>query len=71
VNPDPNQPSDLVEFTRNGQFVNQLSISNTPGAAFGLGLTTSDQAIFLGAVNDVDHTLEVWKHFFPTQKKTG
>ena len=40
VNPDPNQPSELVEFTPSGQFVGQFSIDSSPAAPFGLALAT-------------------------------
>ena len=38
VNPDPNQPSELVEFTPQGKFVGQFSIDPTQGGAFGLAV---------------------------------
>ena len=39
-NADPNQPSELVEFTTTGQFVAQYPIDANNGGAFGLNVTT-------------------------------
>ncbi|MBV9157506.1 MAG: hypothetical protein JO097_14680, partial [Acidobacteriaceae bacterium] len=36
INPDPNQPSELVEFTVEGKFVAELSLDPNFGGAFGL-----------------------------------
>ena len=41
VNPDPNQTSELVEFTPKGHFVGELSLDPSPGGAFGLAVTTT------------------------------
>jgi hypothetical protein len=60
INPDPNQPSEIVEFTKDGRFVKQLSVDPNPGGAFGLAVrTTEDKAIF-AAVNDNASTLLIW-----------
>lgn len=37
-NADPNQPSEIVEFTTAGQFVSQFSINANKGGAFGIAL---------------------------------
>jgi hypothetical protein len=37
-NADPNQPSELVEFTTTGQFVAQYSIDANNGGAFGVAM---------------------------------
>ena len=39
-NVDPNQPSELVEFTTAGQFVGQFSVDPNNGGAFGLSLVS-------------------------------
>jgi hypothetical protein len=39
VNGDPNQPSELVEFTPQGKFVGQFSIDPSQGAAFGIAVS--------------------------------
>ncbi|WP_431824095.1 hypothetical protein [Burkholderia sp. F1] len=61
VNPDPQQPSEIVEFTVDGQFVAQMQVDIVPGAAFGLafGLSSQRQPQF-AAVNDNTNTATVW-----------
>jgi hypothetical protein len=61
-NADPNQPSELVEFTINGQFVAQYSVDANNGGAFGVGLTTigGGAAIRFAAVDDNANTLTMW-----------
>lgn len=61
VNPDPNQASEIVEFTPSGQFVAQMQVDPSPGSAFGLafGLSSSGQSQF-AAVNDSTNTATVW-----------
>ena len=60
INPDPNQPSEIVEFTIDGRFVKQLSVDPNPGGAFGLAVrSTEDKAIF-AAVDDNTSTLLIW-----------
>ena len=38
INSDPNQPSELVEFTVEGEFVKEISLDPTPGGSFGLAV---------------------------------
>jgi DNA-binding beta-propeller fold protein YncE len=38
VNPDPNQPSEIVEFTKEGKFVTQFNVDAAQGGAFGIGV---------------------------------
>ena len=60
INPDPNQPSEIVEFTIDGRFVKQLSVDPNQGGAFGLAVRrTEDNAIF-AAVDDNASTLLIW-----------
>lgn len=62
VNGDPNFPSEMIEFTRNGRFVAQFSVDTTgQGGAFGIALAGHDDAFRLAAVDDVTNNLEVWK----------
>src|SRR5262249_37335522 len=58
VNSDPTQVSELIEFTPSGQFVGELSLDATPGAAFGLALNTSKNVLELATVNDATNTLD-------------
>ncbi len=50
INPDPNQPSEIVEFTKDGQFVKETSVDPNQGGFFGLavnqGKTTTVFAAF-------------------------
>jgi hypothetical protein len=58
VNTDPNQPSELVEFTAKGKFIGQFSISTSPDGAF--GVATSSTKRQFAAVNDNTNTVEIW-----------
>jgi hypothetical protein len=60
VNPDPNQPSEIVEYTAAGRFVAQLSIDATPGSAFGLALGSVDDGLRFAAVDDTLNVLDIW-----------
>jgi hypothetical protein len=60
INSDPNQPSEIVEFTKDGYFVKQLSVDPSQGGAFGLAVRTRDDQAVLAAVDDVTNTLLVW-----------
>jgi hypothetical protein len=63
INSDPNQASELIEFTQRGQFVGQLSLDSAQGAAFGLTLATSRRRLELATVNDATNTLD--ERFIP------
>ncbi|HKT96244.1 MAG TPA: hypothetical protein VJS30_06885 [Paraburkholderia sp.] len=61
VNPDPQQPSEIVEFTVNGQFVAQLSVDAVQGSAFGLAFGfDSNRHLQFAAVDDNTNTATVW-----------
>lgn len=56
INPDANQPSELVEFTVEGHFVKEISLDPAPGGSFGLavenlGYNTSKLAAVDDSVN--------------------
>jgi len=60
VNSDPKQPSEIVEFTKEGEFVKELSVDPSQGGSFGLAVrSTSDESIF-AAVDDNASTLIIW-----------
>ncbi|WP_321788673.1 hypothetical protein [Burkholderia pyrrocinia] len=61
VNPDPLQPSEIVEFTVDGHFVAQMQVDTAPGSAFGLafGQGSKGQPQF-AAVDDNTNTATVW-----------
>jgi len=60
INPDPNQPSEIVEFTIGGRFVKQLSVDPNQGGAFGLAVRTIDDKAIFAAVNDNTASLLIW-----------
>jgi hypothetical protein len=60
-NVDPNQPSELVEFTTAGTFVSQFSIDPNNGGAFGLNLfNVGWGTVRVAAVDDNANTLRLW-----------
>ena len=60
VNSDPSQPSEIVEFTKEGSFVKEISMDPGQGGSFGLAVSsTHDQSIF-AAVDDNTATLTIW-----------
>jgi DNA-binding beta-propeller fold protein YncE len=60
-NADPNQPSELSEFTVGGQFIAQYPIDPNNGAAFGLNLLNVGwSTIRVAAVSDNANSLFLW-----------
>lgn len=61
INGNPNQPSELVEFTKSGHFVVQESVDlGGQGGAFGIAFFGCDDTKRLAAVDDVVNTLKIW-----------
>jgi DNA-binding beta-propeller fold protein YncE len=61
INPDPLQPSELVEFTVEGQFVKQISFDPSPGGSFGLAVETVNRTTAkLAAVDDSVNLFLIW-----------
>jgi hypothetical protein len=60
VNPDPKQPSEIVEFTAGGQFVSQFSVDSAPGSAFGLALRPREDGFVFATVDDTTAALDIW-----------
>lgn len=62
INADPNQPSEIVEFTPAGQFVKQLSVDPNLGGSFGLNVSVSadGQTARFAAVDDNAVSLNIW-----------
>jgi hypothetical protein len=60
INPDPNQPSEIVEFTKQGQFIKQLSVDPAQGGSFGLAVKANQENAFFAAVDDNTSSLTVW-----------
>ena len=52
VTQDPNEPSEIVEFTRSGRFVRQYSVDPNLGSAFALGIAGRDDAEVFAYVDD-------------------
>jgi hypothetical protein len=61
INGDPNQPSEIVEFTINGKFVRQLSVDPAQGGSFGLAVDTDGDNATFAAVDDNTASLTVWQ----------
>ena len=60
VNPGGTQ-NDLVEFTRQGQFVANFQVdSGAGGGAFGIAVTGSEGRLRFAAVDDDQNTLNIW-----------
>jgi hypothetical protein len=60
INSDPSQPSEIVEFTIEGQFVKQLSVDPAQGGAFGLAVQTFGSTAQFAAVDDNANDLLIW-----------
>jgi uncharacterized protein (TIGR03118 family) len=58
VNVDANQPSELIEFTPEGQFVGELSLDNALGAAFQILVQSTRKTVTVASVNDDLATLD-------------
>src|SRR4029077_8265880 len=52
VSQDPNEPSEIVEFTRSGRFVRQYSVDPNLGSAFALGIVSHDDSEVFAYVDD-------------------
>ncbi|HMH13136.1 MAG TPA: hypothetical protein VK578_08515 [Edaphobacter sp.] len=60
INPDPNQPSEIVEFTKEGRFVKQIAVDPNQGGSFGLAVHATEDKAVLAAVDDNTATLIIW-----------
>jgi hypothetical protein len=61
VNSDPNQPSEIVEFTKDGNFVKEIPVDPNQGGSFGLAVSVnSDGTATLAAVDDNTASLTIW-----------
>jgi hypothetical protein len=62
INSDPNQPSEIVEFTKQGQFIKQLSVDPAQGGSFGLAVAVEpkQQSVTFAAVDDNSASLIIW-----------
>ncbi|MGB6689403.1 MAG: hypothetical protein WBE76_16340 [Terracidiphilus sp.] len=61
INSDPNQPSEIVEFTKDGNFLKEIPVDPAQGGSFGLAVQVNDDGTAtLAAVDDNTATLTVW-----------
>ena len=60
INSDPNQPSEIVEFTVDGNFVKQISMDPAQGGSFGLAVETMGHTAKLAAVDDATNLFLIW-----------
>jgi len=60
INSDPNQPSEIVEFTVDGKFVKQISMDPAQGASFGLAVETMGHTAKFAAVDDATNLFLIW-----------
>lgn len=60
INSDPNQPSEIVEFTVVGKFVKQISVDPAQGGSFGLAIASSGDVARFAAVDDNASVLLIW-----------
>ena len=60
-NVDPNQPSEIVEFTVKGQFIGEISVDPNQGGAFGLKASkVIDNLYHFAAVDDNANNITIW-----------
>jgi len=61
INADPNQPSEIVEFTKDGNFVKEIPVDPNLGGSFGLNVSVQDNGTaILAAVDDNTATITIW-----------
>jgi DNA-binding beta-propeller fold protein YncE len=60
VNSDPSRPSEIVEFTKGGDFVKEVSVDPSQGGSFGLAVSSTNNQSILAAVDDNTATLIIW-----------
>ena len=61
INSDPNQPSEIVEFTKWGEFVKEIPVDPNQGGSFGLAVEKVDgNTAILAAVDDNTASITIW-----------
>jgi DNA-binding beta-propeller fold protein YncE len=60
VNADALHPSEIVEFTKSGQFVSEYNVDSSQGGAFGLD-TVREGPFNYAVINDVTNNLSVYR----------
>jgi DNA-binding beta-propeller fold protein YncE len=62
VNADTAHPSEIVEFTRSGEFVGEYNVDASEGGAFGIDTVVHEDAPFnYAVVDDVTNSLSVYR----------
>ena len=65
-NVDPNQPSEIVEYSATGQFLAQYSLDPNNGGAFGLAVNNLGWGtVRIAAVDDNTNRLNIWTTVIP------
>lgn len=60
VNVDPNNPSEISEFTTSGSFVSQIPVDPNNGGVFGLAVQIVNGMFTFAAVDDNTNTIDTW-----------
>ncbi|SAK60676.1 hypothetical protein AWB76_02946 [Caballeronia temeraria] len=70
INGDPNQPSEITEFTPQGRFIAQLSVDPAQGGAFGLAFSMPrHDTVQFAAVNDNVPNITAWSLPFDNDRR--
>ncbi len=60
INSDPNHPSEITEFTVEGEFVGRFRWTLRTGGSFGLAVGTSGKTVKFAAVDDATNLFLIW-----------
>ena len=60
INQDPNQLSEVVEFTPAGKFVAEFQVDPNAGSAFGLAIRSRGDGFVFATVDDTTAVLDIW-----------
>lgn len=60
IHPRKNRPSEVVEFSPEGKFVDQFSVDPVFGSAFGIALRNLDGGFVFSTVDDNTAVLDIW-----------
>ena len=61
INPDPNQLSEVVEFSPTGEFVAQFQVDPNAGSAFGIAIRPDGNGFVFATVDDTTAVLDIWE----------
>jgi hypothetical protein len=60
INVDATHPSEIVEFTKNGKFIQEMSVDQAGGGSFGLNITALEDVARFAFVDDNVSALSIW-----------